>query len=88
MNLHMNICKQKVPSMRCFFHVELPGSSFSFPSSSPGLIGMKAFLPLCAFFGFVFFLYDALFQLTGFVRLWLCYKSQFGGVLQLKLVLL
>lgn len=51
---------------------------------------MKVFLPfiyIYIFCLFVCFLYDALFQLTRFVRLWVCYKSQFRGVLQLKLVL-
>lgn len=85
MNLHINICKQKVPSMRCFFHVELPGSSF-LPFLQPRAHCYESF-PAFMYF-FVFFLYDAIFQLTGFVRLWLCYKSQFRGVLQLKLVLL
>lgn len=82
----MHIYKQGFLSVRHFFHVELPGSSFPFPSSIPGLIGMKAFLPFI-YVLIYFFLYDALFQLLWFVKLWLYYKSQFRDVLQLKLVL-
>lgn len=56
-----------------------------FPSLPPSQAHWYESFP--AFYLFIYLLYDALFQLTRFVRLWLCYKSQFRGVLQLKLVL-
>jgi len=45
MHTRMHIYKHRLLSMRHFFHVELPGSSFPFPPSVPGLIDMKVFLP-------------------------------------------
>lgn len=73
-HIYACIYKQRFLSMRHYFHVKLPGSSFP----SPQAHWYESFP--------AFFLCN-LFQLMGFVRLWLCYMSQFEDALQLKLVL-
>lgn len=51
MHTRMHIYKQRLLSVRHFFHVELPGSTFPFPPSlRRGLTGMKVFLPFIFFF--------------------------------------
>lgn len=51
MHPRMHIYKQRLLSVRHFFHVELPGSTFPFPPSlHRGLAGMKVFLPFIFFF--------------------------------------
>lgn len=88
MHTRMHIYKQRLLSVRHFFHVKLPGSTFPFPSLPPPRAHWYESFPAFYIFFFLFCVWCKFLQLTRFVRLWLCQISQFQDVLQLIMVLL